>query len=297
MLSAGLIYAVFCCCCFYSWLKTNRQQAVIRFLWVLFMPVAGFIFLGISHFSKKDEAGTIEVPTMVDGVEWVQQSCIYRRIDLEKEMNIVPLEEVLLLNDKETKRRKLIDALKDEAIKDLQILELAVKNDDTETSHYAATAVLELKRKLQLAMQASSEAYGQGDKGLEVLSTYAHALKRYTESGFLDQRSLQKYRYLYSHLLERIISTYPDQHDFFVEKIQCEMELGEYDEARTLCKTFLQHHPNSEMPYILEMKIYYSVRNYPMLQETVARLKGAFHKLSPQALQSIRNWSKGEKAI
>ncbi|MNC73572.1 hypothetical protein D3C75_1247930 [compost metagenome] len=90
---------------------------------------------------------------------------------------------------------------------------------------------------------------------------------------------------------------YPEQHDFFAEKILCEISLEEYDEARALCKTFQQHHPNSEMPYLLEMNIYYTVRNYPKLQETAARLRGAIHKLSPHAMQVIRQWSKGEKAI
>lgn len=293
MLEWILIYILLGATCGMHWYQSSREEWLIRLIWITVLPVIGYLFLAVCHYAPKSKPDAAE-----DHPEEKEESIssrlgIYRRIDLEKEMNVIPMEEVLILNDNATKRKLLIDALKQDAIEDIHILEQAVQNEDTETSHYAATAVLEIKRKLLLDMQQFSIEYGRGSRELKVLAPYAQALRTYIDSGFLDDRTQRKYKYLYSHILESIVDHHSDQHDFFAEKINCDLELGDYDEARMYCKTFQKHHPDSEVPYVLEMKAYFMLRNYPKLQDTMKRLLSSHLKLTPGTLQFIRNLSVG----
>lgn len=294
MLNFLIGYAALCAVCHAAWwFRKNRKESWVWLVWVLCLPVAGFVFLAVSRFTKKAAEETQDSATAESPMTVAAEIGMYRQVDLNKELNIVPMEEVLILNDKSTKRRMLVDALKDESIKQMRILEQAVLNEDTETSHYAATAILEIKRKLQSSMQELSKEYGRGRRDLAIMAPYADAIRMYMESGFLDERSIRKYQYLYSHILEGLVDHHPDQHDYFVAKINCDLALGDYDEARMYCKTFQKHHPNSEMPYILEMKIYFAVRNYKKLQGALAKLKASVPKLSPYALGVAREWSVG----
>jgi UDP-glucuronate decarboxylase len=272
--------------------KHTLSESITRLIILLLLPLAGALLLAFSAWARGRHSKEAFDPHMDENESpQIASLGIYKRIDMKKEMNIVPIEEALLLNDTTTKRRILIDALKNDSIQHLGILQKALENEDTETSHYAATAVMEIKRKLTLEKQKLSIKYEENKFDLETLIPYAKVLKSFIQSGLLDDRTLVKTKHTYSQVLESLLVVYPDEEIYFVEKINIDLAIGNVDKARVMCKTFHIAHPNSETPYIVSMQMHYTLKNNRLFQESLNDLKNSPIRLSNNALNIVRFWS------
>lgn len=94
----------------------------------------------------------------------------------------VPLEEALLLDSAEQRRKLILSVLTDDPVQYYDLLEQARLNDDSEVVHYAATAMAQISKQadaaLQLADQPKEEQYGLGCRLAKVqleLAEYAAA--------------------------------------------------------------------------------------------------------------------------
>lgn len=96
----------------------------------------------------------------------------------EDAASTVPLEEALLLDSAEQRRKLILSVLTDDPVQYYDLLEQARLNDDSEVVHYAATAMAQISKqadaaqlqrqqlerllKMQLADQPKEEQYGLG---------------------------------------------------------------------------------------------------------------------------------------
>ncbi|KGR76880.1 tetratricopeptide repeat protein [Ureibacillus manganicus] len=223
----------------------------------------------------------------------VKRNSIYQRVERHEELDIIPLEEALLVSEYKTRRKVMIDVLKQDVVNYLEILQHAVSNEDKETSYYAVSAIMELKRKLQLALQELALNYEKDSSNLQVVRTYAEVLQSYLKSGFLDERTLLKYRYTYRSVLEKLIEIKQDLEWAHKEKVEIEITLKLYDDAKQSALKFLDTFQYCEDSYLCLMKVYYEMKSYQKVQETLNSLKKSPIKLSNRALTMVRFWSKG----
>lgn len=112
----------------------------------------------------------------------------------EDAASTVPLEEALLLDSAEQRRKLILSVLTDDPVQYYDLLEQARLNDDSEVVHYAATAMAQISKqadaaqlqrqqlerllKMQLADQPKEEQYGLGCRLAKVqleLAEYAAA--------------------------------------------------------------------------------------------------------------------------
>ena len=112
----------------------------------------------------------------------------------EDAVSTVPLEEALLLDSAEQRRKLILSVLTDDPVQYYDLLEQARLNDDSEVVHYAATAMAQISKqadaaqlqrqqlerllKMQLADQPKEEQYGLGCRLAKVqleLAEYAAA--------------------------------------------------------------------------------------------------------------------------
>lgn len=218
---------------------------------------------------------------------------LYQRMVRQQELDIIPIEEALLVSEHSTRRKAIIDVLKQDVIKYLEILQHAVSNEDKETSYYAVSAIMEAKRKLQLALQDLSVKFEKDSTDLQVARTYAEVLQAYMRSGFLDDRSLLKYRYTYLFVLNRLLELDKESEWAYQEVVSLQMVLHLYDDVEQYAQMYLNTFPYSEDAYLCVMKVYFEMKSLNRLQETLDSLKKAPIKLSNHALTMVRFWSKG----
>lgn len=278
----------------------DKREWWIRFVLVASLPIIGFLMP--AFWSKrwhdinasKNRLAELDMFSQAN-ILAINQFSVFTKPEAEKEMNVVPLEEALLVNDLSTRRRVIIDLLKQDSIGYLEVLRMAVSNEDTETSHYAVSAIMEVKRKLTLMLQEFAVQYEENKDDPHLLRSYADVLKSYMRSGFLDERTMVKHNHLYSTLLDRLLEIAPESTDAYIEKINADLDLGNYMDAERTALIYREKYPRSEDAYLCLLKIYYTLRAVDKLMRTIEELKSTPIRLSSRALTAIKFWSKGDQ--
>ncbi|MBO8164769.1 MAG: hypothetical protein H0Z34_13790 [Brevibacillus sp.] len=295
MLESALMIYYLLACLYVALLLQQRNQfgsglAAIACL----IPFAGLPLAVIAGRAGL-QAGTADTRRFAELTEVTGTVDVPYKVDMNKELAIVPLEEALVINDYQTRRRILLDALKHGSHELISFLSKAVRNEDTETSHYAVTALVELKREMMGELQRWSVSLEKHPNDLEVLTGYANALRRYLGSGLMDANTERAYRLLQADVLQKLTRRPDCGEKVFQEKIECELALSRYDAAEDTCKRFLTAYPQSEAAYVMAMKLYYTIRAGNKFELILKRLKHSSVKVSPRTLQLIRYWSRREE--
>jgi hypothetical protein len=282
-------------CIFYTILvlKKKRENGLIKALVITFLPVFGFVLVHYLFKPNKSiqQNQVLEVENRLGTIDKQGHLNIIQPINIEEEVNLVPIQDALLLNENKIKRKLLIHSLKENSIQNTKILEKALQNEDSETSHYAASAIMEMKRRLQNSIQELGVQLNECPEDVEIMSTYAEVISQYLKSGFLDEGRFKYFESLLSTILEQIITSGHGQKQHYVDKINNDLSLQQYEKAAYYCDKFMEEHPHEEMAYIMAMKLHYSLRNSNQLQRIISTLKKQPVSLSPNALRIVRFWS------
>lgn len=271
--------------------RKDRKNIVIKLLIIIFGPFIGLIILYFMFHNIENDKDIIP-----DGLIEVdnEESEILRKVDVEKETSIVPMKDALLLNNNQTKRKMLMDILKNDSFGHIEILQTALKNDDTETSHYAATAIQDIIGKLHNSIHQMEFQLEKNPNDLTILTSFAQVIKQYLNIGFLDERSEKQYLYRYSQILGRLIEIKPYEKEHYIEKINCDLQLGDLETAEVFTQIFLQNCSNEEEAFFMAMKLYYILKDQLKFKEILQSLKGSPVRLSPQGLNKLRFWLHGD---
>ena len=172
---------------------------------VIFVPVWGALSMLILHlqvFSKAENSRKI-------GIEKLQvNEEIYKnnfRLREENDHDIVPLEEALLINDPEKRRKLIMDILNDDPSKYIELLEKARMNEDVEVVHYAITAMVELSKDYDSKLQTLN-AHMQLHRRIRLYWMSIVILwKEYLQQGLLEKQVEHMQRNQYTQLLQKKI--------------------------------------------------------------------------------------------
>lgn len=276
--------------------RGHLQDWLFKWILVVFLPVIGWLIPSIwpkkllknegDQFNDYMNAQTEDIP-----IELRSSKSI---IEKERELAVVSIEEALIISDYTTRRRVMLDLLKQDAMKYLDVLQTAVLNDDTETSHYAVTAVIEVKRELSLLLQKLAVEFSQNPQDLDVGITYADVIKGYLRSGFLDKQTTKNYRMTYIQVIQTMIDNHQATEALFDEKITMERTLGELSAAEQTALLFKERYPHSEKPYLQLLAIYCELKAATQFILVLNSLKKIPITLSNDALVTLRYWSIGE---
>ncbi|UFJ41047.1 hypothetical protein LOK74_00335 [Brevibacillus humidisoli] len=293
MLELALIVYYLLVCLYLVWLFRKRDGARGGLAAITcLIPLAGLPLVLIAGRSER-KARESDPERFAELTEIIPMLDLPDKVDLAKESAIVPLEEVLVVNDFQTRRRIILDALKEDSLELVPFLAKAVRNEDTETSHYAVTAMVEMKRTMMTQLQRCSVAYEQNPDDLTVLSEYANTLQRYLNSRLMDAETERTYRFLQADVLDRLCKQPGCEEERWAEKIECELMLHRYDLAEKACERFLEMHPDSELSYVMTLKLYYTLRAGNKFVRMMEQLKQSPVKVSHDTLQLIRYWDQG----
>lgn len=268
----------------------------LKMLIVTALPVLGWLFpiFWPKHWFQSKREGLSDAELFEENDDpLVQQASIYSMVEVEKELNVISIEEALIVSEYAARRTVMINVLKQDSMNYMDILQKAVSNEDTETSHYAVSAIMEMKRKLTLSLEELTLKYESNKEDTHVLRTYADVLNNYMKSGFLDERTLRKYKFTYILVLEQLIALLPEGDSAYIEKVDAELEVGGLLEAEKTALLYLDRHPHSEDAYLCLLKVYFYMKAYRRLQEILQLLKRSPISLSNRALTLVRFWSEG----
>lgn len=275
--------------------RTTKQDQLMRGIVVATLPLVGWllpIFWPQKIIGHEEEEFEDFVTRQAEEHK-VKRIGIYQQLQRKQELDIVPIEDALLVSANKTRRKVMLDVLKQDAMNYMEVLQRAVSNEDKETSYYAVSAIIEAKRKLQLSMQDLAVKFDACPEDAQVAQTYAEVLKAYMKSGFLDDRTLLKYRHIYRTVLGELMQQEEPDEWAFNERVELELLLGSFADAERIAQVFIETFPDSEAAYLSMMKVCFEIRSVQRLQEALDGLKKAPIKLSNQGLTLVRFWSRG----
>lgn len=277
--------------------KKSVKEWFLKIIIVFFVPIIGWFFPIIwSKMLIPNKGETLDsyLKKQNDDIE-IELLAKEETIEREKELNIIPIEEALIMSDFTTRRKVMLDVLKKDAMQYIDVIKMAVLNDDSETAHFAVAAVMEVKRKLSLSLQTFSVEFEKDPYHSMIARSYAQVLREYMKSGFLDEKTLKKYKYTYIQVLEQLIDNGEGDQITFEEKMKVEMELHEYANAEKTGLQYLQYFPGIEEPYICLLDYYYTTKSKISMQRVLDELMNSTIQFSNRALTIVRYWSGGQE--
>lgn len=117
------------------------KYALLSFV-ILICPFIGPLFLCVSQllyllFSRRD----VDMADVSFSREKMEN---YTQADVDRDINIAPMQESLMVSDVKRRRKLLLDVLKKDIRRSLGSIAIALNNPDSETSHYAASVIMDV---------------------------------------------------------------------------------------------------------------------------------------------------------
>lgn len=258
--------------------------------------VPGFGF-AIPYFGRlfKDSGGDNLTDIFDHSGQEISNDIRYeKRIEFDKETNLVPVEEALIMNNSIVKRKLIMDTAKEDAYDYISFLKVAMADQDMETSHYAASIVMEINRKLQNVIQEASVAYEHNKHETRNLENYTEIVGKYYHSGLLDDANERRYGYLYSKLLGELLQHKHYNEHLYTEKIVTDIRLMNYPEVFPYLEMYENRYPESETPYLLKMRYHYLTGNPDGIRSVLNKIDAVHVNLSRKGQEIIKFWSETE---
>lgn len=271
----------------YKWLGAAKSV-----IW-LFFPLLGpgFVLLtDLVFLLRRGERYDYSQLISQDDTEIIDE---YRR---NADEVLVPIEDVLYISNAATKRKVLLNVLKKDTHQFIGQLKAALADDDTETSHYAAAAMVETKGEYDKQVETCLRLTEQKD-GPEPYYQLIDVLYSYMSLDILDFVTERKYSEL---LVEN--ARYAQQKYGILPfetylKYASTLMRTDYPRLEEVLLEFEQHYPEREQPYRLLLDYYYQLRDQHKLREVIGRLGNSKTLLSREMLELVRFYRNGDEAL
>lgn len=288
-----LILHVLVCIAVYICLRLRILKFTEQLFPILvFVPFWGFCIAVIAEWNtRRNKSGSrvIALEELHAGAD------DYRMLHVEEEeaiQEIVPLEEAILINDTETRRKLMLDILHQNPAQYIQLLQQARLNDDIEVTHYASTAMMEVQREYELELQKQEKQLNQTPDDEKALMNCIQTLRRYIDSGLIDDEVLYIQRKRYADLLSKRMEQAPDGKFIFYAAADNYLELEDYSAGHSLIDKVLEKWPEDENAWFLKLKYCQATNDGALLTQTVREIRRRNIYLSPAGKQTLQFWSR-----
>lgn len=272
--------------------EDNRAQFWMYALVMVLCPLIGplyFLFSFLKYrfvrFGDRD----------LSDVEFSKRKYSARlKADEERERNIVPIEEAILISDQEKKRANMLNILLGETGDTLSAIAVALDCDDSEVSHYAASflqnkldAFREHIRQMKQSIQEKKEQDEPYQEDILDLIAYMdhilqqNVLTRVEQKDYVGQME-ELCQELYDSARYRLGA------ECYTSLFHLLMELRDYERAEMWAGRFLEQYPDQLKPYTLRMKLYFETEQTEKFLEVLVQLRASKVEIDNQTLELIR---------
>lgn len=269
----------------------NLQNKKIIFLCqkiiVFLIPLFGFLFVIITMIFEKISSSK-EIPFyMYDDLQYMREFPVNDKKEISK--YFLPVSDVLMLENINIKRQIFRDIVLRISPEKIGLLRQALVSTDSEVALYAASALMELKNKLENDLKEKEKIFLKY-QNVENIVNFNKSFEILISSGLLNNIESLKIKTNYIKVLENFdFSSMVDYKTLFnFAKVLIELE--EYTKAEKICRLFQEKYPNDEKPYLLVMEISFKNRNLNKLKNLIKSTKYLNVKLSDKSLKLISFW-------
>ncbi len=256
VIQISLLLHILCCAvCFVLFRLRVIRMNMSLFPMICFIPVFGLICLLFAERKIRSERAAMR-NEISDSYGITDNG--YSKIDMDEGDRpgaVVPLEEAILINDVQTRRKVMIDILHREPAQYLDLLKVASLNEDAEVTHYATTTIIEIQRNYELAIQNQLSLVQNNPSDIDMLDNFIDILCKYIDSGLLEGHLLEKQRLLYSQQLQKRIELDPYAKEIYFRIIENESDSQRYAQAEKAFKALIRNWPDDENVWLAGIRI------------------------------------------
>lgn len=235
------------------WNRAKRREKkrgyLIRSLVMFLCPVVGILYF---FFGWVFQRVFFHKPVnLVDVLFSKDRETILLKAEEDKERNLAPIEDALSVTDKASARELLLEVIKRHSKESLRSISVALKSDDSELAHYAASVLQSELDRVRREIYGTSERVFSLDRDIEafeqengeikteagrrfrkqILSWSGEDLPEETE----DQKELKKKKLVYADIAPELeASSDFERHASLAEQQGLLAKYGEVEEDKTL---------------------------------------------------------------
>lgn len=201
----------------------------------------------------------------------------------------VPLEEALIVNSAEQRRKLILSVLNDDPLPYYDLLQQARMNEDSEVVHYAATAMAQISKQADLTLQQQEARYAANPQDKNVLAEYCDYLQQYLDSGLVQGRAAEIQRRQLVQLLQKRLADAPN-YRLGCRVAAVQLDLQEYDAAGQTLAELTRQRPQQEAAWLLRLRSAAACHDGNQLQEILHSMAENHVYLSAQGRETVRFW-------
>ena len=286
-----VLYVVLCFSYAYllAWKNGSWQRGVYSLVVGLAFPGIGFLFLWfcdvmIEKGKKKDYAEFyIDQDYRKDELQYLQMP------DMEQELNQVPMSEALVMNSYEYRRHMIMQILSEEdTLQYLNVLQDALENEDTETSHYASTVIMELQRKVQEELIEKEVLFEKNAGERSFACDWEGTLYKVLKSSLYDEQNKKRYYTKYGRVSDALLSEEQPEEIYFMHRIEILFDEKNYTKAQPFCQRYLMLYPKSEDAVLCQIQEYILTKDAKGMQDFMDSLSERPVVLTQKTLEYVR---------
>ena len=292
-----LLILYFFLCIIYSWLLTMKggswQKGIFCLVIGIAFPGFGFLFLWLCDVAAEKRRYK-DHKEFFSGDEFRRDELFYfREPDSEKELNQVAMTEALKINDFEYRRNMIMQLLNEEdTLQYLDVLQAALDNEDSETSHYASTVIMELQRKMQEDLMKKEFFYEKNREDFQAAKEWEQLLFKVLGSSLYDDYNKKRYFVKYDRVSDFLLSLEHPEEECFRHRIEILFLQESYTRAQEFCWRYLEEYPKSEDAVYYQIKLYIWTKDADGMQAFLESLSGRPVVLTQKTLKYIRVFKK-----
>lgn len=273
-------------------LHDNRRTYLLRFIVMILCPVIGPAFFFMGHLFYlvvfwKD----VNLADVIFSKDRVRT---HMKADEERERDIIPLEEAILVNDKKDLRMVMMNVIKEDFSSCLASITLALDSEDSEASHYAAAVLSDELNKFRIYVQRlwkqiQEEETGQTDCEEMLLDYMDSILKQHIFSAN-EQR---KFVDILTGAAESLYGKDPARFrlGWYEEICLRTLEVKEFETCEEWCGRLAERFPEDLPAYTCRLKLYFAKQEREAFFETLENLKKAAVVIDSETLELVRIFS------
>lgn len=210
--------------------------------------------------------------------------------DFDKAINVVPMEEAILISDKESKRRVILDILMEDYDNSLKAISEALEDNDIDISHYAAAVISEIKADFKTTVQKLKENLMESPEDLETLCMLIDYLHSFITKDVLDDIEKRTYINLYNNLMKKLYKLNKEAITAIMYKniIYHLLAIKKRDMAFYWCELAIKEYPDILDSYKGLLKYYYETGEMNSFLEVLSKLKYSDIEFDNEILEVVR---------
>lgn len=210
---------------------------------------------------------------------------------IDRELNVVPIEDAMAVSSNEEKRALLLEQLKKDIHENYRVVLPAGGDSDSETAHYVAAAKMEAYRKKHMDLTKIQHKMESEPGNTEIFQEYMEKLEEYIESDLLAEKEAEIYKAEYCEKVSQaekmaVHKITAREYGYYITYL---IDLKRYEEVEKFWNRQKDSDKN-EAAYVKMLQMYYDLGKKKKFYQCLEALESSKIELSPSGLKMLRYW-------